>query len=86
MIPFVAVVSLRNQESHTFRLWIPLFLMWLLLVPLGVLLSPFIFIGFLVCRVNPFRGVAVLWQILTALADTKLEVERRSAGLSFHIL
>jgi len=82
----VAVVSLRNQESHTFRLWIPLFLMWLLLVPLGVLLSPFIFIGFLVCRVNPFCGVAVLWQILTALADTKLEVERRSAGLSFHIL
>jgi len=86
MIPFVAVVSLRNHESHTFRLWIPLFLMWLLLVPLGILLSPFIFIGFLVCRVNPFRGVAVLWQILTALADTKLEVEHRSAGLSFHIL
>jgi len=86
MIPFVAAVSLRNRESHTFRLWIPLFLMWLLLVPLGILLSPFIFIGFLVCRVNPFRGVAVLWQILTALADTKLEVEHRSAGLSFHIL
>ena len=86
MIPFVAVVSLRNRESHTFRLWIPLFLMWLLLVPLGILLSPFIFIGFLVCRVNPFRGVAVLWQILTALADTKLEVEHRSAGLSFHIM
>jgi len=86
MIPFVAVVSLRNQESRTFRLWIPLFLMWLLLVPLGVLLSPFIFIGFLVCRVNPFRGIAVLWQILSALADTKLEVEHRSAGLSFHIL
>jgi hypothetical protein len=86
MIPFVAVVSLRNQESHTFRLWIPLFLMWFLLVPLGILVSPFVFIGFLVCRVNPFRGIAVLWQILTALADTKLEVEHRSAGLSFHIL
>jgi hypothetical protein len=86
MIPFVAVVSLRNRESHTFRLWIPLFLMWLLLIPLGILLSPFIFIGFLVCRVNPFRGVAVLWQILTALADTKLEVEHRNSGLSFHIL
>jgi len=85
MIPFVAVVSLRNQESRTFRLWIPLFLMWLLLVPLGILLSPFIFIGFLVCRVNPFRGVAVLWQILSALADTRLEVEHRTAGLSFHI-
>jgi uncharacterized membrane protein len=85
MIPFVAVVSLRNQESRTFRLWIPLFLIWLVLLPIAILLSPFIFLAFLVCRVNPFRGVAVVWQIVTALADTELEVEHRSAGMSFHI-
>lgn len=86
MIPFVAVVSLRNQQSRTFRLWVPLFLVWLLLLPLGVLLSPFIFIACLVCRVNPLKGIGVMWQILNALADTELEVEHRSAGLSFHIL
>ena len=86
MIPFVAVVSLRNQQSRTFRLWIPLVLIWLMLLPLGVLLSPFIFILCLVCRVNPFRGVAVMWQILNALSDTELEVEHRCAGMSFHIL
>jgi hypothetical protein len=28
----------------------------------------------------------VMWQILNALTDTKLEVEHRSAGMSFHIL
>lgn len=86
MIPFVAVVSLRNQESRTFRLWIPLFLIWFLLLPLAILLSPFIFIACLFCRVKPLRGVAVLWQILTSLADTNVEVEHRSAGMSFHIL
>ena len=86
MIPFVAVVSLRNQESRTFRLWIPLFLIWLLLLPLGIFLSPFIFIACVFCRVNPLRGVAVMWQILNALTDTQLEVEHRSAGMSFHIL
>ncbi|MFZ1141533.1 MAG: hypothetical protein WAN76_20305 [Candidatus Sulfotelmatobacter sp.] len=86
MIPFVAVVSLRNQESRTFRLWIPLVLIWLLLLPLGILLSPFIFIACLVCRVNPVRGVVVMWQILNALNDTQLDVEHRSAGMSFHIL
>jgi uncharacterized membrane protein len=85
MIPFVAVVSLRNQESRTFRLWIPLFLIWLLLLPLAVVLSPFIFIACLVCRVNPFRGVAVIWQILNALKDTECEIDHRSAGMSFHI-
>jgi len=86
MIPFVAIVSLRNQDSRTFRLWIPLVLIWLLLLPLALLLSPFIFIACLFCRVNPFRGVAVMWQILNALADTNIEVEHRAAGMSFHIL
>jgi uncharacterized membrane protein len=86
MIPLVAVVSLRNQESRTFRLWIPLFLIWLLLLPLAILLSPFVFIACLACRVNPFRGVAVMWQILNALADTNVQVEQRCAGFSFHII
>jgi uncharacterized membrane protein len=86
MIPFVAVVSLRNQQSRTFRLWIPLFLVWLLLLPLAIVMSPFIFIACLLCRVNPWRGVALLWQILTALAGTNVEVEHPSAGMSFHIL
>jgi uncharacterized membrane protein len=85
MIPFVAVVSLRNGESRTIRLWIPLILIWLVLLPLAVLLSPFIFIACLFCRVNPFRGVALMWQALNALTDTSIEVEQRSAGMSFHI-
>jgi hypothetical protein len=85
MIPFVAVVSLRNQESRTFRLWIPLFLIWLIVLPVAILLSPFIFLACLICRVNPLQGVAVMWQILTALTDTELEIDHRSAGMSFHI-
>ena len=64
MIPFVAVVSVPDRRSHTFRLWIPLFLVWLLVLPLGLLLLPAVFIGGLVCRVNPFRALSVVWQIL----------------------
>jgi hypothetical protein len=85
MIPFVAVVSLRNQQSRTFRLWIPLFLIWLIIFPLAVLVSPVVFLACLACRSNPFLGVAILWQILVALTDTRLEVEHPSAGMSFHI-
>jgi hypothetical protein len=82
MIPFVAVVSLRGQESRTLRIWVPLFLLWLVLVPLVLLLSPLIFIAGLACRVNPFRAFSVRWQILMALHDTEVEVEHRSAGVS----
>jgi uncharacterized membrane protein len=86
MIPFVAVVSLRNQQSQTFRLWIPLFLIWLIVFPLAVFLSPFVFLACCFCRMSPFLGVSLMWQILTALTDTRLAVERPSAGMSFHIL
>jgi hypothetical protein len=82
MIPFVAVVSLPGRRSRTVRVWVPLILVWLLLAPLMVLLSPLLLIGCLVCRVNPFRAFSVAWQILCALNDTEIEVERRSAGVS----
>jgi uncharacterized membrane protein len=86
MIPFVAVVSLRGKDSRTFRLWVPLFLVWVLLMPLAVLLAPVIFIACLVCRVNPFRGFAAIWQVLSALRKTVCEVDQGSAGMSFYIL
>jgi hypothetical protein len=86
MIPFVAMVSLRGKESRTIRLWVPLFLVWLLLIPLTIVLSPLIFIALLVCRVNPFRGFATMWQLLSAMSHTECEVEHGSAGVSFYIL
>jgi hypothetical protein len=82
MIPLVAVVSLRGRESRTLRVWVPLILLWLLLVPFAVLLSPLIFIVCLVCRVNPVHAFSVGWQILRALNDTQVAVEHRSAGVS----
>lgn len=86
MIPFVAVVSLHDSESRTFRVWVPLILVWLLFFPLLVLLSPLILVAALACRVNPLRGVVVLWEILSALRKTELEVDHRSAGVSICIL
>lgn len=82
MIPLVAVVSLRGRKSRTLRVWVPLILLWLLLVPFAALLSPLIFIVCLLCRVNPFRAFSVGWQILRALNDTEVAIEHRSAGVS----
>jgi uncharacterized membrane protein len=86
MIPLVAVVSLRNQDSRTFRVWIPLLLVWILLLPIALLLSPVIFIACVVCRVNPFRSFALMGQILNALGNTGFELEHRTVGVSFYIL
>jgi hypothetical protein len=86
MIPFVAVVRLRDRHSRTFRLWVPLVLVWLLTVPVMVLLSPVILIACLACRVNPFRGLLVACQISTALREAEFEFDGRNAGVSICIL
>ena len=73
MIPLVAVVSIPDRRSHTFRLWIPLFLVWLLVLPFGLLLLPVVIIGGLVCQVNPFRA------LFCGLSDIE-RVERYERG------
>jgi uncharacterized membrane protein len=82
VIPFLAVVSLRNREGGRFRMWVPLILIWLLFLPFVVLLSPLIGIACLACRVNPFRGFFVVWQILSALRKTEFELDQTSTGVS----
>ncbi len=86
MIPFVAVISVPHHQSRTLRLWVPLFLLWILLLPIVIVLSPFIFIACLVCRVNPFQACAISWQILSALRETNVEVAHRTASISVCIL
>jgi uncharacterized membrane protein len=75
MIPITSTVRIRNQRRRGSAIWIPLFLVWLLLLPVALLLLPLIFVAFLVVRVNPFRALSTLWEIVTALKGTDVEVD-----------
>jgi hypothetical protein len=86
VIPLLAVISFHIGEGRRFRFWLPLILLWLLLVPVSLLLSPFVVIAFLVLRVNPFRGVAAAWQFLSGLRKTEIEFDQRAQGFSICIL
>jgi hypothetical protein len=86
MIPLLALVSFHKSEDRKYRFWLPLILLWLLLAPVLLLLSPFVFVGFLALRVNPFRGIAVAWQFLSGLRKTEIELDWRSSGFSICIL
>ena len=87
MIPLVGIVSVNHRpHSRSFRLWIPLFLLWLLLLPLAVLAFPVLLIVCLISRVNPFEAIATFWHILAALKDTHIEVDNRNALVLVRIL
>ena len=88
MIPLAAVIAVRpGWRSFNRRLWIPLplFLFWLLALPFLVLALPVFFIVCVASPVDPFRALAILWQLLCALRKTQVSVEHRDASILVHI-
>jgi hypothetical protein len=91
MIPLFAVIRVATTKDSSngnarwqnpplrLRLWIPLFLIWLLLLPLVLVLLPLAILALLLLRLNPFRALAALWQVLTGLTGTHIEVNAPDA-------
>lgn len=77
MIPMVATITVGGQSTY----WIPLALLWILLSPLLLLLMPLA-----IFRINPFRTIAVLWQILTAAKGSEFELQLRGRTVEVSVL
>ncbi len=87
MIPLVGVVSWRRwPHSRSFRLWVPLFLLWLLLLPFALLALPVLFIVCLVSRVNPFEAIATFWGICAGFRDMHIEIDSGEVLVLIRIL
>jgi hypothetical protein len=82
-VAYAAATSERRRRR--FPLWIPLLLVWLIALPFVLLLAPVVFIACLVFQVNPLRGVALYWQIFSALRGVRVEVDAPAAPISFRI-
>ena len=73
MIPNFAVIGIDTPQFHWPRLWLPVFLLWIpaiLLAPLVLLVLLVLAIPGMICGVNVWRAVGVLWGILANLAGT----------------
>ncbi len=81
MIPLLAVIRV-----DWLRLWIPLFLVWLLLLPFILLLLPVAILVCLALQVNPFQALAVFWHVFTGLRGTNIEVNDPNSVVRVRIL
>jgi hypothetical protein len=84
MIPLAARISIQSKRRSGL-IGVPLFLVWLLLLPLALLLSPVPFIACLVGRVNPLRAFSIVWEIFSALRGTHVEVAARDQEILIDI-
>ena len=82
MIPLVAVVAVRPGPTSR-RVWIPLplFLIWLLLLPVALLLLPVAIVACWATGVNPVRALSAVAAILSGLGSTRVEVDVRDASI-----
>ena len=72
-----AIASARPaSRPRSVQVRLPLsILVWLLLVPLAVIVSPIVFVVSLFWRLNPFTAVAVLFALVIALGGVRIDVE-----------
>ena len=74
MIPVLAAVRIHAGDTRI-GFWAPLFLVWMLLPPLAILLSPLLIVMCLAMRLNPARAAGALAGVLCGLSGTHVEVE-----------
>jgi hypothetical protein len=74
MIPLFAMIGFRTARRRTFRLWLPLFLVWLLLLPLVLVLFPFFLVGCLILDLNAFKAIVAGWKLMAGMRGMHVEV------------
>ncbi|MBS0411664.1 MAG: hypothetical protein JSR86_17235 [Proteobacteria bacterium] len=85
MIPLVLTVRVLAQGERPTRVWLPLFLIWILLAPLLVIIVPVVMVLGALSGINPFSALSRLGAVFCALSGTHVEVEAPDASVFVHI-
>lgn len=85
MIPMLADVRIVNPRRRFTLYGIPLFLLWILLLPFALLTLPVLFVVCLAVRVSFFGLLAGFWKVFTALSDTHVEINDGQESVLVHI-
>ena len=75
MIPVLLVLRIRHDRGRTFRLYLPLFLVWVLLAPFALVALVVLCVIAQVRGVPPHRVPAMLWQLTCGLRGLHADVD-----------
>ncbi|MEI9994641.1 MAG: hypothetical protein WDM91_08610 [Rhizomicrobium sp.] len=84
--PMLAVVHIQPSRARRgIRLWVPLFLIWLLLLPFILVLLPVYFVICAVMDIAPFKTLGAFFAVLGSLGGMHLEVDSPDAAVFIHV-
>ncbi|MFI4975743.1 MAG: hypothetical protein ACHP84_14480 [Caulobacterales bacterium] len=75
-----------RPQRATIRLWLPVLLIWLILVPVAVICLPLILAAGLIYRVSPWMAMERISDLLFALGGTQIEIENPGALMRIKFL
>ena len=87
MIGGIVTITVRKKLGlGIYHFGFPLWVVWLLLLPLAVLALPVLLLICLVRLIDPYRVFSIFWGMLRALRGTEVEVDdrRRLVAISIH--
>jgi hypothetical protein len=86
MLPLLLIVHILPNANHRgIRLWVPVFLVWILLLPFLLVLLPVFFIVCAVIDIDPFKTLGAFFAVLISLNGTHVEVESPDASVFIHV-
>jgi len=85
MIPLWMSYHMRTTRGTALKLGLPLFLIWLLLLPLAAVIAPFALIACLLTRCNPLFCMGLVWNLLGAVRGTHVEFEAPDSAVTLHL-
>ena len=86
MLPLIARVHVINRSGRGVRLWVPLFLVWLLLLPFAIVVLPILFVIWVVADVDPWPALKTIWNFLSSFSGTNVEVDAPDASVFVHVV
>jgi hypothetical protein len=86
MIPTWLVLKIDIQPHRRIRLWIPLLLIWLLLLPFALVLAPVVAVWCARHVGSPVRLAGALWNVLGGACGTHVEIQSPDASFLIHII
>ena len=84
MIPLWISLHVRSIKTNL-RFGLPLFLLWLLLLPIVLLLAPFALTACLIRHVSPWPCLVAGWSVLSAISGTHVDVAAANARVFIHV-
>ena len=80
MIPLTANLRIE-RHGRSLRLWLPLFVLWLLVLPFLIVALPIAAVVLWVLGRKPFAVFAAWWGVLSAIPGSHIEVNGRRSSL-----